>query len=276
MEARYIYSAMSRRARGLSLGVDLFAGAWTCDFDCVYCEVPAGGAVGGPFDAGRLRRELEGFFAGRAAMGAGAEPLRDICVAGSGEPCLSPALEDALAEIARARGSRAEAREAGFVIITNGSRLGDPRVAGLLARYRAEEGLEAWVKLDAGSKARFAAIDRAALDFDGILDGIASFARATPIKIQTMLLEWEGGLPTEAELGDYIGALKRLRGGGALIEGIQLYTVARAPREAGARAVPDALLLEWAARVSAAITAPDGAPMPVEAFGRAGYIGGAG
>jgi histidinol dehydrogenase len=267
-----VYPVYSRRSSGLSLGIDPFSGRFFCNFDCVYCEVPLGAVPGAPareapeaFRAS-LRAELEDFFDTGGELLA-LDPLRDICVAGSGEPTLSPHLGICLEEAARARRSQAAARGAKLVLITNGTRLGNEGIARLLGGSVEDEGLEVWVKLDAGSEARFHAVNRPRMGFEALLEGILSFARAHPVVIQTMLLSWEGAAPGRDDYEAYRAALEALLRGGARLLRVQLYTVTRLAREPSAAPVPDALLREWEARLGGDIPG-----LRIEAFGEAGRL----
>jgi hypothetical protein len=54
----YVYPVVSRRSRGMSIGVNLNRDK-RCTFACAYCQVDRGGAcASGPTDLGRLREEL--------------------------------------------------------------------------------------------------------------------------------------------------------------------------------------------------------------------------
>src|SRR5206468_653896 len=96
-EYRYVYPVLSRRARGISIGVNLNPDT-VCNFDCIYCQVdrttpPAVREV----DEQRLGEELTAILADarggalydRPEFRAVPETLRvvrDITFAGDGEP----------------------------------------------------------------------------------------------------------------------------------------------------------------------------------------------
>src|SRR5271169_4271065 len=100
---RFVYPVLSRRAGGISIGVNLNPEKY-CNFDCVYCQVDRS-ARGGPVlargDLPQLTAELEQMvelvvsgqlFAGPqfATAPAALRRLNDIALSGDGEPTASP------------------------------------------------------------------------------------------------------------------------------------------------------------------------------------------
>ena len=129
-----VYPVMSRRAGGLSIGVNLNLGQ-ECNWACVYCEVEGlvRGAPG-PVDLARLEQELDAVLteasSGRWSNGTTGEGLpaeiKDISIAGDGEPTLSPQFDGAVEVCARLRQQHGLEGSARLVVITNGSRLHVP------------------------------------------------------------------------------------------------------------------------------------------------------
>src|SRR5438128_4680308 len=66
-ENRFVYPVLSRRSRGISIGVNLNPDK-VCNFDCIYCSVDRSGGVGGDVGGGRdvdlaiLEKELDGMI----------------------------------------------------------------------------------------------------------------------------------------------------------------------------------------------------------------------
>src|SRR5947207_1534982 len=88
----YIYPVLSRRAHGLSIGINLNPNK-ACNWRCVYCQVP--GLVAGmapPIDVAQLERELRalleevvrGDWLARH-LPEGSRELRDLALSGDGE-----------------------------------------------------------------------------------------------------------------------------------------------------------------------------------------------
>jgi wyosine [tRNA(Phe)-imidazoG37] synthetase (radical SAM superfamily) len=252
---RYVYAVLSRRARGVSIGVNLNPDK-KCNFDCLYCQVdrttPGGPAV---VDVAVLRVELSALL-DRSRSGAlwldppfasAPPPLRrvaDVAFAGDGEPT-APAEFPAAARAAR------EALEAGGLsvplrLLTNASLLDRPRVRAALPMFD-----ELWLKLDAGSEEYFQRVDGTRLPFRRILANLLAAARERPIVLQSLFLSLEGEGPSDAEIEAYAGRIQQLLDGGGHIDRVQVYTVARRPADARVGALPDNRL-EWiAARVRA-------------------------
>jgi histidinol dehydrogenase len=243
---KILYPVHSRRSGGLSLGVDLFGAGKKCSFDCPYCEVfpfPAGQA----FEIGRLEAEFAAFFRETRAREFPGTPLRDICLSGSGEPTLSPHLEEALYAMAAARGRYCP--EAELVVITNGTGFASASATEALERFVRKVSLKAWVKLDAGTESWYRTMNRGALPYGELLAGIERYALLHPLTIQTMVCEVEGRAPDGGEVAAYASRLATLLDKGAEIEQVQIYTQARPAPEGSTAPVPDRVLVEIAQRV---------------------------
>jgi wyosine [tRNA(Phe)-imidazoG37] synthetase (radical SAM superfamily) len=265
----YAYPVISRRSKGVSLGVNLNPDK-ACNFDCVYCEVDR--TTPGrrtDIDLDQLEREMEalldltvngGLFA--VAPFDSARPaqrrLNDIAFSGDGEPTTAPEFAEAVARIARLK------RERGLdavklVLITDATRLQAPDVVRGLEVMMANQG-EIWGKLDAGSEAYYREINRSKVPFARILENLAATAGRWPLTIQTLFLEWRGQGPDAAEVAAYVERLRAIQARGTL-QGIQLYTVARPTPEPEARPLSDAAMDALAGRVR------DGLPdVPLEVF----------
>jgi wyosine [tRNA(Phe)-imidazoG37] synthetase (radical SAM superfamily) len=250
---RYVYAVVSRRAGGLSIGVNLNTDK-VCNFDCPYCQVDRTTA-GGPraVDVDRLRGELDALLR-RARAGAlweqapfdsVAPQLRrvsDVAFSGDGEPTSPPEFP------AAARCARDLLRTAGLDVplrlITNASLFDRPRV---------REGLdcfdELWCKLDAGTEEYFHLVDGTRLPFRRVLDNLLWVARERPIVIQSLFLAWDGEGPAETQIDAYVARLSDLTEQGGQIASVQVYTVARKPADPRATALPRARLEEIASRV---------------------------
>jgi len=265
---RILYPVFSRRAGGLSLGVNLFPDAKRCSFDCPYCEVfPFEGTR--PFKVADLVSALDAFAEDWTdELG----PVRDISLSGNGEPSLSPFLEPVLEACALARRAHPLALGgAKLVIITNSTGFTRPAVCGILDRYVREEGLEVWAKLDAGGEARFRAMSGTNLDFAAIVAGIRAFAARTPLVIQTMLCELDGEAPTTDDLDDYARLLSGILADGGRITQIHLYTQARPAPAGRTGALDNASLLAAAGRIVAALR-PAAPELVLRVFGQTGEL----
>ena len=266
----YCYPVISRRSRGLSLGVNLNPDQ-ACNFDCVYCEVDR---TVPPrrrdLDLDQLGRELEVLLdlAGSGALFQvppfdTAQPehrrLNDIAFSGDGEPTTAPAFAEAVARVAalkRARGLDLVK----LVLITDATRLTAPEVVQGLDTLMANQG-EIWAKLDAGTEAHYQAICRSRVPFQRVLDNLLATARRWPTVIQTLFLSWKGQGPDAAEVEAYCDRLQAILAGGGALAALQLYTVARPTPEAEARPLKRAELDALAARVQVRLP-----QVPVEVY----------
>jgi len=249
---RYVYAVVSRRARGLSIGVNLNPDK-VCNFDCPYCQVDRT-TPGGPsrVDVVALRGELDalldpvaaGTLWAEAPFDTTAPQLRrvaDIAFSGDGERTTPPEFPEA-ARVAR------EARDAhGLVfplrLITNATMFDRPRVRQTLALFD-----ELWCKLDAGSEAYFRLVDGTRFPFDRVLANLLGVARERPIVIQAMFLAWQGQGPGADEITAWLDRLRAIRDQGGTIDRVQVYTVARRPADPRATALDAEALHAIAAR----------------------------
>jgi len=262
-ENRYVYPVLSRRAGGVSIGVNLNREK-TCNFRCVYCQVERRDRAGGhsrasePIDLGLLAEELDAMVTAVQSQrlfqgprfGNTPAPLRrlnDIALSGDGEPTLCPQFAEAVdvcAEVRRNRGLD----DVKLVLITNAALLDRAYVARGLAVLDVSNG-EIWAKLDAGTEAYYRRVSRSAVPFAKILDNLRETARARPIVIQTLLMRLEGELPPPEELEAYCRRLADIVAAGGQIRLVQLHTIARRPAEPYVEALSPTELSAAAERV---------------------------
>ncbi len=241
---RYVYPVISRRSKGLSIGVNLNPDK-ACNFDCVYCSVDRT-VPGGPraIDLAVLRVELRHMLAEAASgrlfadgMFAGAPPalrrINDIAFSGDGEPTAAREFPQAVRVAAEAL-AEAEAGEGGaalratrLVVITNATLLGRPEVEAAL-RFLDDHRGQVWAKLDAGTGDYFHRIERTAVPFARVLANIAVCAQRRPLVIQALFLRDAQGPPSPAEIAAWLGRLEAVRAAGGSISLVQVYTIARA------------------------------------------------
>lgn len=262
---KYVYPVVSRRAGGVSLGVNLNLDK-VCNFDCVYCQVDRREMGERQFlDLGRLDEELRQavpwivsgeIFRDPAFTQTPADFRRfhDIAFSGDGEPTTYRNFPEVIATAAAVRRELAPP-ELKLVLITNASMFHRPTVRRGLELLDANHG-EIWAKLDAGTEAYFHRIARTAISFGQILENITEAARARPIVIQTLLMRWGDDPPDEAERAAYCRRLKEVLAAGGRLRRVQLYTVARPPAESFAQPLSAAELEDWAEAVRRAVDVP--------------------
>jgi wyosine [tRNA(Phe)-imidazoG37] synthetase (radical SAM superfamily) len=235
-EYLYVYPVLSRRSRGLSLGVNLNPDK-RCNFDCIYCEVdrrtPPRTTI---LDVKRLGEELRDLIrhiksGGLQKTGKFAEApqwameIKDIAFSGDGEPTMIPNFAECVqtvAEIKRAEGLD----DAKMVLITDAAGLDKADVKRGLAIMDENQG-EIWGKLDAGTEPYFRLVNRSTIQFQRILDNLLATAKVRPIVIQSLFLRVHGNAMPPAELEAYCERLKEICAGGGRIKEVHAYTVAR-------------------------------------------------
>jgi wyosine [tRNA(Phe)-imidazoG37] synthetase (radical SAM superfamily) len=266
----YCYPVISRRSKGVSLGVNLNPGKG-CNFDCVYCEVDR---INPPrrkdVDLDQLEKEMSAlmdlvirgelydvppFDSARPEQ----RRLNDIAFSGDGEPTMAKEFAECVERLAKLKQAKG-LHDCKLVLISDSTLLQAPGVVKGLQTLMENQG-EIWAKLDSGSESYYREINRSKVPFPKILDNLLATAQRWPITIQTLFLEWRKQGPTEAEIDLYTERLDHILNNGGHIQGIQLYTVARATPEPEARPLKAFLLDRAAAQVRAAL------PMiPVEVF----------
>jgi wyosine [tRNA(Phe)-imidazoG37] synthetase (radical SAM superfamily) len=231
---RYVYAVVSRRARGLSIGVNLNPDK-ACNFDCPYCQVDRT-TPGGPTRVvvPDLADELEDLLR-RAGGDLWAAPpfdtvapelrrVADVAFAGDGEPTTPPELPAAARAAREARDRLAPGVP--LRLLTNATLLHKDRVRAALGEFD-----ELWCKLDAGTEAYFQLVDGTRLPFQRVLDNLLLVARERPIVIQSLFLTLDGVGPDDAEIAAWVERLSEIVSGGGRIDHVQVYTVARAPSD---------------------------------------------
>jgi wyosine [tRNA(Phe)-imidazoG37] synthetase (radical SAM superfamily) len=261
---RYVYPVLSRRAEGISVGINLNPDKG-CNFDCVYCQVdrtPAGmedvGPVHQTVETMRLLEELGNllkrihdgdFFRNPPyeTLPPLLQRIADIAFSGDGEPTMVPEFPDILKAVADFRNSTTGLLSVPIRIITNGTGLFKTRIRTsvreslLLEQPLPRPGSavtqeifdEVWFKIDAADPGSFARIDRSAQTFDRYQESVSETLQDLPVTLQTMVLDIRDtrspfrpeGLWAEA-MRDWVTTLQKK---GARIRQWHLYTVARKP-----------------------------------------------
>jgi len=237
---RFVYPVLSRRSRGLSIGVNLNPDK-VCNFDCIYCQVDRTRQSETRFvEMDGLLAEL-GEMLDLAASGeifntlkfrdtpAELRRLNDIAFSGDGEPTTYRNFDEIIekcAELKRRRGLD----DVKMALITNASMFHRPHVERGLELLDANNG-EIWAKLEAGTAEYFQLVDRTPIPFQQILDNIAAAARVRPLVIQSLFMRVAGEPPSAAELEAFCDRLNEIVAGGGTIKLVQVYTVARRPAE---------------------------------------------
>ncbi|WP_079434989.1 radical SAM protein [Zoogloea sp. LCSB751] len=230
IDMTYVYPVVSRRAKGVSVGINLNPNN-ACNWHCAYCQVP--GLVRGAapaIDEALLVRELQGFLHelihGRFMaehVPEEAQVIRDIAFSGNGEPTSCATFSSVVRQVVRIRD------EAGLAcvpirLITNGSQVDKPDVQAGLSLL-AEAGGEVWFKLDAGTQADIARINGVSIRPASHARRLALCASLCPTWVQTCMFRWDDKAPTTEFVDDYLALLEQA--GLTPLKGVLLYGLAR-------------------------------------------------
>lgn len=256
----YVYPVVSRRAEGVSVGVNLSPNN-ACNWRCVYCQVP--NLVRGKPPAielermtGELRELLRAITRGdwlaRHAP-EGARRLNDVAFSGNGEPTSSPQFA---AAVERARGVLAELELLGrvkLVLITNGSLVHQREVQKGL-RALASAGGELWFKLDSATEEGMRAINDVAPGLARVRANLRTACELAPTWIQTCVFARNGAPPSAHEQASLLEFLRAHLREGPPPRGMLLYGLARPSHQPEApelARLPREWLEAFAARVRA-------------------------
>lgn len=226
----YVYPVLSRRAGGVSVGINLNPNN-ACNWHCAYCQVP--GLVRGKapvIDLAVLEAELSGFLSALVrgdwlAVNApeGMRQIRDIAFSGNGEPTSAEAFAAAIDVVVRLRAAFG-LDDVPLRLITNGSLMAQARVQAGVDRLAAAGG-EVWFKVDAGEAAAIERINGVSLDPQALSRHLSICAAHCPTWVQTCMFRWDGEVPSAAFIDAYLEVL--LGAGPERLQGVLLYGIAR-------------------------------------------------
>lgn len=265
---RYVYPVISRRSKGLSIGVNLNPDK-VCNFDCIYCSVDrTTPPVYTDVDLTVLRDELEHMLHLAASGEIWKIPpfdqtapslrrINDVAFSGDGEPTSFPQFPESC-QLATDLLRHVDLPDVKIVLITNATLLDRPNIRKALEFLDHNNG-EIWAKLEAGTEEYYRLIERTSIPLQRVLDNIAAAGRARPIVIQSLFMNVNGQPPDDAEIKAYIQRLRELVATGCQIKLVQVYTVARQPAESYVSPLEKPLLDQIANAVGQI-------PLPVETF----------
>jgi wyosine [tRNA(Phe)-imidazoG37] synthetase (radical SAM superfamily) len=235
LDNRFVYTVVSPRARGLSVGVNMNPDK-RCNFDCVYCEVNRSESSREPrLDAPAMINELERTLELVRSGGLRERPryrnspselldLRHVALSGDGEPTLCPNFVEAVEAVIHLR---ACGRFPFFklVLITNASSLDRPEVTQALSLFTSRD--EVWAKLEAGTQEHMNRVNRPDHPLEKTLANILFLARQRPVVIQSLFPSVNGEAPPASEIEAYAQRLRELKESGAQIPLVQIYSATR-------------------------------------------------
>ncbi len=235
LDNRFVYTVISPRARGLSIGINMNPDKH-CNFDCVYCEVDRQQvAPERDLDVAVMATELEktlllvesALIRERCAYRSVSNELlqlRHVALSGDGEPTFCPNFAEAVEAVIHVRARK----PFGFfklVLITNATGIDLPPVQQSLKFFTPED--EVWVKLDVGTQEYMDKINRSEVSLEKVMSNILLVAHQRPVVIQSLFTRIDNDEPPVAEIDEYINRLQELKNGGARISLVQIYSATR-------------------------------------------------
>lgn len=247
---RYVYPVVSRRAGGVSVGINLNPNN-ACNWRCIYCQVPGLKRGSAPrIDLDLLEAELRGFL-GEVLHGRflqervpeGARRLNDIALSGNGEPTTSRQFGEVIERIARVRAELPVPAEVKLVLITNGSMTDRAEVQAGIGRMAALNG-EVWFKVDSATREGMLRLNGVRGSPARVLKNLRGVSALCPTWIQTCVFRLDGAQPSAQERRAYVGFLRRCAEEGLPLRGVLLYGLARPSQQPEAQRLAP-LTPEW-------------------------------
>ena len=228
-KGKYIYPVVSRRAGGLSLGINLNTNN-ACNWQCIYCEVPD--LVRGKPDSINLKElevELDYWldqiinqsFLNQYTQNK--TEFKDIAFSGNGEPTASKQFKDVIKILIKKINEYKLTKKIKIRLITNGSNMSNPNVKEALSLMN-NFSREVWFKIDQINEEDVKTINQVNLSKATVKRNLEAALDSSPTVIQTCLFRLNNKLPSKESLDAYIDFLKTYE---KKIKGIHLYSLAR-------------------------------------------------
>lgn len=255
---KYIYPVLSRRAGGLSIGVN-FNTNNACNWRCIYCQVPdltLGAAPEMDFqlleDELRffLQTVLHGDFYSRFQVAEHQRVIKDIAISGNGEPTSLKEFAKAVQLIGRIATELGVFPDSHYVLITNGSLIHQPKVQEGLKVLKTYGG-EVWFKLDSATEQGQTLMNNAQQSCQSHIKNLLLAIQYCPTRLQICLLDDDGKGLTEQERTAFLSLLTYIKANTDL-QSVMLYTIARPslqPEATRLAPLPIEVLNEFAAEI---------------------------
>lgn len=254
---RYIYPVVSRRAGGVSIGINLNVNN-ACNWACIYCQVPDLKRGGPPeVDLPGLEAELHDFLQATISgdflknnAPEGFQRVVDVAFSGNGEPTSAREFSEAVDAVARQLDAVGLLDRIKIRLITNGSLMRHTHVQRGIARI-GELGGEVWFKIDRGSASEMFRVNGTRTTPARVRKAISTCARLAPTWVQTCLFSIDGRPVDPVEFDAYLDLIASIR---HEIQGVHLYGLARPSLQPDAKrlsALSAESLFSFAERIAA-------------------------
>ncbi|MDD5319364.1 MAG: radical SAM protein [Methylococcales bacterium] len=231
---KYVYPVISRRMGGLSIGINFNINN-ACNWRCIYCQVPDLKIGAAPeMDFKLLEDELRFFlddvlngdFYQRFQVDEDKRVIKDIAIAGNGEPTSLKKFAMAVELIGKIATEAGIFPHSHYLLITNGSLVHQAKVQAGLKILKAYGG-EVWFKLDSATEEGRALVNNSGQSGKASLRNLMLSAQLCPTKLQTCLFDYEKRGLSVKERTAYLNLLKIIKQSGCMLKQVLLYTIAR-------------------------------------------------
>lgn len=236
---RLVYPVVSRRAGGLSIGINLNPKK-ECSFNCVYCQVDRSIKIEKlKVNPRQVYDELDYWFKLLKENGWKYKnhQLKDISFAGDGEPTLVKQLSEIINDTIELK-EKYQNKDCKIILFTNGTKADRKDLQVVLPRLFKNNG-EIWYKLDFWDNESFNKINQSHISYQKILDNLINLGRLYPLILQSCFFSWDGESFQIDKYEPYAKLIKTLLSQGVKVNQIQLYTVARKTADSRAQAWSD-------------------------------------
>ena len=254
----YVYPVISRRAGGLSIGIN-FNTNNACNWRCIYCQVPDLKLGSAPeIDLTLLEKELRlflddvlnGDFYQRMEVPENQRVIKDIAIAGNGEPTSLTNFDVAVELIGNIATERGIFPKSHFVLITNGSLIYREVVQAGLKKLHDFGGC-CWFKFDSATQAGRNLINNSKQTNESVLKNLTLASQLCETKIQIALMDYQNQGLLESERIGFLEFLTQVREV-TNIQNVTIYTLARPsnqPEAIDLKAMPFELMENFAEQI---------------------------
>ena len=227
---KYIYSVISRRAGGLSIGVNLNVNN-ACNWQCIYCEIPnLTRGTPPPVELELLEHELRSFLHEiihgdymEKNVSVEDRHLKDIAFSGNGEPTSAEEFPEVILIVKKILEEFNLLHKIKIRLITNGSLMHKTSVIKGVEMLKEMNG-EVWFKVDSATEESIKTINQVNLKAHQILERLRNSINVCPTFIQTCIFTIDGKGPSEKDVDAYLQLVGEVK---TDIQGVHLYGLAR-------------------------------------------------
>ena len=229
----YVYPVVSRRAGGVSIGINLNPNN-ACNWRCIYCQVPNLQRGAAPkINLTQLEEELRIFLTEliqgdfmQKQVPKTARNIQDIALSGNGEPTSAKEFDQVIALIKAVKKDFDLPKTLKLVLITNGSLINRPYVVEGL-KHMAQANGEVWYKFDRATRSGRQQINNTNISLKQTHQNIKLAGSLCPTWLQTCVFQINQQPPSDSEICAYLKFIDRLLQDHVSLQGVLLYGLAR-------------------------------------------------